>query len=236
MSWPVSSPGDHATDGFDYELVRRPRHTLCIQIHEAGHIRVLAPLAASRGEIERLLARRRSWIERKLRETAARPVGVSIPPPAGSLLPFLGESLALELTAGLERAQRVGATLRVPAGDGERILAALKGWYRDEALRRALAMAPRYTPALRREPRRFIIREQKTRWGSCSRAGVISLNWRLLLGAPALFEYVLIHELCHLVHPHHGPRFWEEVARFLPDYASRRSALRRFPGSWFGVS
>ncbi|MHB1586979.1 MAG: M48 family metallopeptidase [Acidiferrobacteraceae bacterium] len=222
-----------AKDGLDYELLRRPRGSICIQIHGGGAVRVLAPLRTGVGEIEQLLALRRPWIDRKRAEQRARPPGVSTLPPTGAPLPFLGEWLTLELTQGLKTVGRVGTILRVPANGSEPALRALKGWYRDQTLRRALHIAPRYTPLIRRNPTRFIIREQKTRWGSCSSRGVISLNWRLMLGAPTLFEYVLVHELCHLVHPHHGARFWSEVARFVPDHINRRRMLRHFPGSWF---
>lgn len=222
-----------AKDGLDYELLRRPRGSICIQIDGGGAVRVLAPLRTGVGEIEQLLALRRPWIDRKRAEQRARPPGVSTLPSTGAPLPFLGEWLTLELTQGVKTVERVGTILRVPADGSEPALRALKGWYRDQTLRRALHIAPRYTPLIRREPKRFIIREQKTRWGSCSSRGVISLNWRLMLGAPTLFEYVLVHELCHLVHPHHGARFWGEVARFVPDHINRRRMLRHFPGSWF---
>lgn len=80
--------------------------------------------------------------------------------------------------------------------------------------------------------RRVSLRCQKTRWGSCSRDGAISLNARLLFLPPELVEYVLIHELCHLAHLNHSKRFWALVARHCPDFRARDRRLR---GMWAHV-
>jgi predicted metal-dependent hydrolase len=70
------------------------------------------------------------------------------------------------------------------------------------------------------------IANQRTRWGSCSTNGSMSFNWRLLLAPPAILEYVVWHEACHLVHMDHSPRFWALLERHLPDYRTPRRWLR----------
>lgn len=70
------------------------------------------------------------------------------------------------------------------------------------------------------------IADQKTLWGSCGRNGLISLSWRLVLAPPEVFRYVVIHELAHLVHHHHGPRFWALVGRHMPEFERNRAWLR----------
>jgi hypothetical protein len=81
---------------------------------------------------------------------------------------------------------------------------------------------------------RMLIRRQKTRWGSCSRNGTISLNAKLLFLAPETVDYVMIHELCHRVELNHSPRFWRLVERHCPDYrrinAQRRELWKAVPG------
>lgn len=73
---------------------------------------------------------------------------------------------------------------------------------------------------------RITIREQRTRWGSCSGRGTLSFNWRLMLAPPAVLDYVVVHELCHLTHMNHSREFWQLVECVLPDYKERRKWLK----------
>ncbi len=75
--------------------------------------------------------------------------------------------------------------------------------------------------------RRITVRNQKSRWGSCSRRGTISLNWRLIQAPPSARDYVILHELMHLRHMNHSSRFWREVENVCPDYDIPRRWLRR---------
>lgn len=73
---------------------------------------------------------------------------------------------------------------------------------------------------------RITIRDQKTRWGSCSARGTLSFNWRLMLAPPAILDYVVVHELCHLTHMNHSAAFWEKVESVYPDYRTARKWLK----------
>ncbi len=76
------------------------------------------------------------------------------------------------------------------------------------------------------EYHRITIRDQKTRWGSCSAKGTLNFNWRLMLAPPAVLDYVVVHELCHLTHMDHSPAFWQAVADVCPDYRAHRQWLK----------
>lgn len=73
---------------------------------------------------------------------------------------------------------------------------------------------------------RISIRNQKTRWGSCSAKGTLSFNWRLMLAPPSILDYVVVHELCHLTHMNHSPAFWQAVEKAFPDYRNARKWLK----------
>jgi len=74
---------------------------------------------------------------------------------------------------------------------------------------------------------KILIRRQKTRWGSCSESGVISINYKLMMLRKESIDYVIIHELCHLIELNHSKKFWNLVKDILPDYIELRRGLRR---------
>ena len=73
---------------------------------------------------------------------------------------------------------------------------------------------------------KITVRNQKTRWGSCSQTGTLSFNYRLMMAPPEVIDYVIVHELCHLTHMNHSKAFWNKVAGILPDYAERKQWLK----------
>lgn len=77
---------------------------------------------------------------------------------------------------------------------------------------------------------KITIRNQKTRWGSCSQTGTLSFNYRLMMAPPAVIDYVIIHELCHLTHMNHSKAFWDKVANVMPDYRTHRLWLKEHGG------
>lgn len=136
---------------------------------------------------------------------------------------------------------------RAPAGTAERLLREHAAWIerRLERLQPRLELRrlteaqgrrearERLAEACAREARclgvgygRIRIGDQRTRWGSCSRTGTLSFNWRLVLAPPPVLAYVVVHELCHVLEPSHSPRFWALVARARPTFREERRWLR----------
>lgn len=85
-----------------------------------------------------------------------------------------------------------------------------------------------YAPKMGVTYNRIFIKEQKTRWGSCSTAGNLNFNWKLILTGEAQLDYVVVHELAHRKQMNHSPQFWHEVEKILPDYKERRRRLKEF--------
>ena len=80
-------------------------------------------------------------------------------------------------------------------------------------------------------PKRIVVRDQTTRWGSCSTTGALSFSWRLVLAPPFVLDYLAAHEVAHLAHMNHGPRFWAVVARTMPRHEEARDWLRQHGSS-----
>ncbi|MGI6527552.1 MAG: M48 family metallopeptidase [Caldicoprobacterales bacterium] len=96
----------------------------------------------------------------------------------------------------------------------------------DKALKVIPERAAYYAPVVGVKYGKISIRNQKTRWGSCSSKGNLNFNCLLMLTPPDVIDYVVVHELCHLKEPNHSARFWSEVARVLPDYNSSKEWLK----------
>ena len=104
--------------------------------------------------------------------------------------------------------------------------AAVARLLRHLAMTRLHAATDRHAAALGRAPAGIVLRDTRSRWGSCTAAGRIMYSWRLAMAPPAILDYVAAHEVAHLRHMDHSPRFWATVAELLPDHAERRAWLR----------
>lgn len=108
-----------------------------------------------------------------------------------------------------------------------RIATAVQTWLRKQALARLQQGVAHYAPPMGVRPTQLALTNARARWGSASAQGHIRLHWRLIQLDPALFDYVLVHELAHLHEMNHSPRFWAHVQAAMPDYAQRRERLRQ---------
>ena len=101
-----------------------------------------------------------------------------------------------------------------------------KAVYREMARRKITERTEYFARQMGISWKRIFIKETKTRWGSCSQAGNLNFNWKLVLMPPEILDYVVVHELAHRKEMNHSPLFWKEVAAVLPDYRERRAWLR----------
>ncbi len=117
--------------------------------------------------------------------------------------------------------------LRRSAVEQSSVKRSLESFYRSLARERFTERADHFAPKMGVEYGGIEVRNQKTKWGSCSSTGTLGLNWRLLLAPPPISEYVVVHELAHLREMNHGDAFWTIVEAFDPDYEDHRAWLRK---------
>jgi predicted metal-dependent hydrolase len=206
---------------------RRARHYI-MRVAPDGHLRVTVPWQGSRGEALRFVDERHAWIarERTKRLVSAATRGAW---KAGTPVLFHGIEHALIVEpADTKRVRvRLGAeSFYAPGERAESLKVPVESWLRKYA---AVELPERLAHLARQhgfEVEAVSIRNQRSRWGSCSPSGRISLNWRLVQFPAAIMDYVMIHELVHLHHMNHSRRFWAEVAGLCPGYQSARAWLR----------
>jgi hypothetical protein len=224
-----------ALSGYRLRESLRARRVLLRVTLEHG-LEVVIPAGFDAARIPALLEQRREWIRAALGRIAAqrRQFGYDAAwsLPGEISLPALGRVWRVTAQASVARSVRVHAVgedelLIVGCIDDERACrAALGRWLLRQAQDRLLPRLRALSIATDLSYRHAAIRRQRTRWGSCSRQRKISLNARLLFLDPALVDYVLLHELCHLKELNHSRRFWSLVATHAPDFRAHDRALR----------
>lgn len=207
-----------------------------LSIHPHTGLSIILP-ARSRLAVHELLDAHADWIHRGLDRAARRPLPRRAPLADHSPLPYLGTVLGLEIDRhlhGLPRLESERGILRVGTHGPRRLVQEVEAWYRQQAD----ALIPERLRVLNATLgfcfARVTIRDQRTRWGSCSTAGNLAFNWRLLMAPLAIVDSVVAHELTHLADPSHAPSFWRRLAAIDPAYQVHRTWLRQY-GSWLSL-
>jgi predicted metal-dependent hydrolase len=228
---PLPQPGEErlhvAGRALPVDYVRHERaRRYVLRLGADGRVRVTVPRRGSVRAAREFAARHTAWLARQLARQSARPV-VDRAWRAGTRIWFRGEPVALALAGEGQGADVSFAdqTLPAPAGVVD-LRPTVERHLRGLAL---LELPPRVVEFAATEGvtvLRVSVRNQRSRWGSCSRRGTVSLNWRLVQMPPAVRDYVIWHELMHLHEMNHSARFWRHVARVCPGFQAARAWLR----------
>ncbi|MBI4124062.1 MAG: M48 family metallopeptidase [Betaproteobacteria bacterium] len=207
----------------EYRFARRRRRTIGISI-DADGLRVAAPLRAPWREIEGFLRAKQRWILAKLDEWAAAPRPALLRGESGESLPLFGAPHCLEVREGARAVSCEPGRLVVVA-PRLRALDTLIRWLKSRALDALAPRAAHYAARVARPAPRVALSNARTQWGVCNEDGSIRLSWRLVHLEPALADYVVAHEVAHLVELNHSRRFWSLLASLYPDWRSARERL-----------
>lgn len=210
----------------DYRLIRSSRRSLGMTIDQRG-LRVGTGPRTSLADIERFLRQNAAWVLKKLDEWHGHGQARHLAICDGARIPLLGGECVVRIEAGSNRVRWVGHTLILQARPDADLRQLARRALRERALEVFRERAAHYAAQLDRPLPRLALSNAQTRWGSCNEKTGIRLSWRLIHAPPRLIDYVVAHEMAHLVEMNHSPRFWRVVGRLCPDYRSARDELRR---------
>lgn len=225
---------------FEYTIKqsRRRRRSITLMINPNAELVVHAPIRTSIYTIERLIKERALWIRDKLLQL--NKTKIDMPQHkfiAGEIFYYLGDQYPLRLIepAGIKPICRLNNNyleLVMPIIEDSTIhskksLKLLMNWYYAEADKIVAERALYWSNHLGVRFRKLKLSSAKKRWGSCSTHNDININWRLIMTPLAILDYVVMHELCHIIHKNHSKKFWQLVNSFLPDYKDRQNQLKK---------
>jgi predicted metal-dependent hydrolase len=209
------------------KIIRSKRKTIALVVQRDGSLIVRAPLRTPEKTIRELVEQKSGWITRsreKMRST--QPIQHQFA--EGETFPLMGKPHPLKIV----KSQRAslsfeGGALLLAEKARPRAREAFTRWYRQMAQ----LLLPGRVEALAKKhgfkPAKIRITSARTRWGSCSSTGTISLTWRLVMAPPEVIDYIVVHELVHLDVKNHSKTFWNAVAALMPDYKKHVDWLKK---------
>lgn len=208
------------------QIIRSRRKTIALVIQKDGTLIVRAPLKAPEKFIREFAEKNAQWI---LKKQAQMRAAVSLPPKqytSGETFLYLGREIPLEIVQGQKPALVLDSHFKLAESALENAERVFEHWYREQA-RKILSERVRYFAGQHNLQFQGIrIGSARTRWGSCNSKGGLSFSWRLILTPMEVVDYVVVHELAHMLVHNHSARFWKQVERILPNYKVRRMWLR----------
>ena len=223
----------------NYQIIRSNRKTMGIIIEPEKNIIVRSPKKTSDEKIREVLKKKTSWILDKLKEMEKiKPAPKKKEFMTGEKLPYLGRRYRLEVSP----AEITKTEVKLYQGKFiinypkkldedekkriEEIRAALIEWYREHAKEKINERVEKYKDKLDVEPNNIVVKKQKKRWGSCSSKGNLNFNWKIVMAPMSIVDYLVVHELTHLVHDNHSREFWATVGSIIPDVKDKREWLK----------
>lgn len=220
-----------AAEPFAVRVSPRARR-LTVRVHVGGHVEVVVPRGVAPGTVRAFVNRNTTWIDRKIAEMGAR-IAPAPAVPESVHFPSTDERFTVHWeNAERRRLRHDASAVQLQARDVTVALSLLREWLLQAAQRRLVPQIWDLSRQLGFAMTGATIRRQRTRWGSCSSRGKISMNCSLLFMPPPVVRYLMVHELSHLQHLNHSSAFWRTVELHEPEY---RHLDRQLTAGWRAV-
>tara|TARA_B100001989_G_C24396241_1_gene391827 strand:+ start:27 stop:737 length:711 start_codon:yes stop_codon:yes gene_type:complete len=219
--------------GLRVEVLRSKRKTSVLYI-VGDELQIRVPNRVRDRKIVEILETKERWIRNKVIQLQNQRITNKREFISGESFSLFGRNLYLKvLEGGKVGTQLIDDYLITTVRTSEigdlrksRIKTYLEKWYIHEAYQKLEEKVMRYSKIIRVSPREIKVRNYKTRWGSCDNKGRLTFNFHLIKAPHEIVDYVVIHELCHMIQPNHSKFFWNEVARFDPSFKNHKKWLK----------
>jgi predicted metal-dependent hydrolase len=229
----VSRLATQAELGFDLTLKRSPRRRTLEIIIRRGEVLLMLPRFVSDQDGMKFVERKREWVLQMLEKQRQHVEEVVAKQYVeGELFHFLGEPYPLRIVSGRKtEVELADGVFRVciskrSGSVEEAAQKAIYEWYKDQAMQILRAKTDAQVASIKRNYAGIRLRRTKTKWGHCTASGIIQYNWQIMAAPEPVIDYLVAHEVSHLVHPNHSKRFWAHVERICPDYRVHRHWLK----------
>ena len=213
-----------------FTLTRSKRKTVSIHIERDGQVSVIAPEKLSDQKVNQIIETKRYWIYKNLAEWRdLNEARVDREFVNGESFLYLGRNYRLKLVEEQEQPLLLKNgyfLLRKPTNGNSDPAETFKEFYRSKGQERIPKRVNYYAPKIGVSVKRLRVLELKHRWASCTEAGALNFHWKCMMAPLNVLDYIVVHELAHLLHQNHTKAFWNEVDKILPDYQERQQWLR----------
>jgi predicted metal-dependent hydrolase len=208
-------------------IVHSRRKTIAILVTPDGQLEVRAPHGVSRRQIEAIVTQKAAWIQNN-RERALKTASLTQRRPlqAGCHLWYLGKSYPLRVNSSAPARVVFDNGFSLPEASLPRAAELLEDWYKKQARAIITARVAYFERTFGLKVRSIRITSARTRWGSCSHLNMLNFTWRLVMAPAGVIDYIVAHEMAHLVEKNHSRAFWAQVEHMLPDYKLYRAWLK----------
>ncbi|MCL4560189.1 MAG: M48 family metallopeptidase [Chloroflexi bacterium] len=213
----------------DYRIVYSERKTLSIIVERDRSILVRAPKSMSEEEVQQLVDEKKLWLYEKIHHPQKYP-----PDPVkkefttGETILYMGRNYRLELTNEKFDEIRFNSCFFVSRYQKARAGDLFQAWYMERAREKLLPRIRHFAEAMGVSYNRLLISDLKYRWASCTPKNNLNFNWRIIKAPVLVIDYLIVHELAHLLEPNHSPKFWNIIAVQLPEFEKPKKWLKDY--------
>ncbi len=220
---------EYGRQTINFNIIYRRRRTMEIRVEPPGRVSVIVPEGIPKDIIIEKVRDKASWIAEKLlfyKDIKKHFVN-------SESFMYLGRDYPLQIQIEPQckrpevKLKQGKFYIRTPSNDEGVIRDAMEIWYRERGLNKIKDRITYYGPKFPCKPRAVRVKEQKRRWASCTGNDALLFNWRCIMAPLPIVDYIVVHEMCHMVHKNHSKQFWDMVASILPDYKERREWLKK---------